>query len=64
MEPFSATFELCLKALLSICRLAADWPETMQIVRLIAQEHMNNKFVSKPILSCQPVAYLHYHIFL
>jgi mediator of RNA polymerase II transcription subunit 25 len=23
--------------------LAADWPETMQIVRLIAQEHMNNK---------------------
>ncbi|WVZ64356.1 hypothetical protein U9M48_013889 [Paspalum notatum var. saurae] len=24
--------------------LAADWPETMQIVRLIAQEHMNNKF--------------------
>jgi hypothetical protein len=30
--------------LLSVCRLAADWPETMQIVRLIAQEHMNNKF--------------------
>jgi mediator of RNA polymerase II transcription subunit 25 len=29
--------------------LAADWPETMQIVRLIAQEHMNNKFVSKPM---------------
>lgn len=24
-------------------RLAADWPSTMQIVRLIAQEHMNNK---------------------
>ncbi|KAF7072124.1 hypothetical protein CFC21_077297 [Triticum aestivum] len=23
--------------------LASDWPETMQIVRLIAQEHMNNK---------------------
>ncbi|CAD6255377.1 unnamed protein product [Miscanthus lutarioriparius] len=23
--------------------VAADWPETMQIVRLIAQEHMNNK---------------------
>ncbi|XP_078153645.1 mediator of RNA polymerase II transcription subunit 25-like isoform X5 [Carex rostrata] len=23
--------------------LAADWPSTMQIVRLIAQEHMNNK---------------------
>ncbi|KAJ3683442.1 hypothetical protein LUZ60_013669 [Juncus effusus] len=23
--------------------LAADWPATMQIVRLIAQEHMNNK---------------------
>ncbi|WOL11721.1 mediator of RNA polymerase II transcription subunit 25 [Canna indica] len=23
--------------------LAADWPPTMQIVRLIAQEHMNNK---------------------
>ncbi|KAG8060944.1 hypothetical protein GUJ93_ZPchr0002g24815 [Zizania palustris] len=23
--------------------LAEDWPETMQIVRLIAQEHMNNK---------------------
>ncbi|WVZ64360.1 LOW QUALITY PROTEIN: hypothetical protein U9M48_013890 [Paspalum notatum var. saurae] len=27
----------------SAVRLAADWPETMQIVRLIAQEHMNNK---------------------
>ncbi|GJN34235.1 hypothetical protein PR202_gb22882 [Eleusine coracana subsp. coracana] len=26
-----------------VARLAADWPETMQIVRLIAQEHMNNK---------------------
>ncbi|KAG8049470.1 hypothetical protein GUJ93_ZPchr0009g189 [Zizania palustris] len=26
--------------------LATDWPETMQIVRLIAEEHMNNKFVS------------------
>jgi len=23
--------------------LVADWPETMQIVRLIVQEHMNNK---------------------
>ncbi|CAD6255817.1 unnamed protein product [Miscanthus lutarioriparius] len=30
--------------------VAADWPETMQIVRLIAQEHMNNKFVSQLIL--------------
>lgn len=26
--------------------LAADWPPIMQIVRLIAQEHMNNKYIS------------------
>lgn len=44
-----------LKAVLSACRLAADWPETMQIVRLIAQEHMNNKFVTHSF-QCQLVA--------
>lgn len=26
------------------CRLAANWPATMQIVRLISQDHMNNKY--------------------
>ncbi|RVW45613.1 Mediator of RNA polymerase II transcription subunit 25 [Vitis vinifera] len=25
-------------------RLAANWPATMQIVRLISQDHMNNKY--------------------
>ncbi|KAK1269713.1 Mediator of RNA polymerase II transcription subunit 25 [Acorus gramineus] len=24
-------------------KLASDWPQTMQIVRLISQDHMNNK---------------------
>jgi len=26
-------------------RLAANWPPVMQIVRLISQDHMNNKYV-------------------
>lgn len=56
IRSFSCVFEkkkkieLESEAVVSVCRLAADWPETMQIVRLIAQEHMNNKFVSMNLL--------------
>jgi hypothetical protein len=32
-------------------RLAADWPSTMQIVRLISQEHMKNRLSSLSTLS-------------
>ncbi|KAK9188473.1 hypothetical protein WN944_019876 [Citrus x changshan-huyou] len=31
------------KFISALCRLAANWPPTMQIVRLISQDHMNNK---------------------
>ncbi|PWA44492.1 phytochrome and flowering time regulatory protein (PFT1) [Artemisia annua] len=31
--------------------LAANWPPTMQIVRLISQDHMNNKYASPSITS-------------
>lgn len=31
-------------------RLAANWPATMQIVRLISQDHMNNKYALFSIL--------------
>jgi len=56
VESFSAIFSFAsrlsrkLKTLSLVCRVAADWPETMHIVRLIAQEHMNKKFVSQLIL--------------
>jgi len=56
VESFSAIFSFAsrlsrkLKALSLVFRVAVDWPETMHIVRLIAQEHMNKKFVSQLIL--------------
>lgn len=34
------------KFISALCRLAANWPPTMQIVRLISQDHMNNKYIS------------------
>jgi hypothetical protein len=34
------------KALLYVCSLAADWPDALQIVTLIHQGDMNDKFDS------------------